>query len=198
MQAPKEPEKTTKKPRFRISNLIWGSIFGLMLLGLAGFGIYIYKDVPTSQGRIVSAPTPWGGAGVVVTEATAAWQNSAGNARMELRAAYYPVLQMQLGGGDGSGHLLVRFADASGVQKGETVVIAYAKGQFLPARDVNVRTEGNKASAHVELGFHSKDEYLVHKFTESTPLWRVVVTNRPSGSFDEQYMGYTCVRPEAQ
>ncbi|MBQ9835837.1 MAG: hypothetical protein IJO34_05900 [Akkermansia sp.] len=198
MQAPKEQEKPAKKPRFRISNLIWGCIFGLMLLGLAGFGAYIYKDVPTAQGRFNSAPTPWGGAGVVVTEAKAAWQSSVGNARMELRAAYYPVLHLQLGEGDGSGHLLVRFADASGVQKGETVAIAYAKGQFLPARDVNIHTEGNKAAAHVELGFHSQDEYLVHKFTESAPLWRVVVTNRPNGSFDEQYLGYTCVRPEAQ
>lgn len=169
-----------------------------MLLGLAGFGVYIYKGIPTSQGRFICTPTPWGGNGVVVSNATAAWQSSVGNARMELRAAYYPVLQLQLGGGDGRGHLLVRFADASGVQKGETVVIAYEKGQFLPNQDINVCTEGNKASAHVELGFLSQDDYLVHKFTESSPLWRVVVTNRPDGSFDEQYMGYTSVLPEAQ
>ncbi len=169
-----------------------------MLLGLAAGGVYLYKDIPTAHGRINNVPTPWGGAAVVVTEAKATWKSSVGNARMELRAAYYPVLQLQLGGGEGSGHLLVRFADASGAQKGETIVLPYEKGHFLPAREVNVHAEGNNATAHVELGFHTQDEYLVHKFTESAPLWRVVVTYRPSGSYDEQYLGYTSVCPEAQ
>lgn len=198
MQAPEEQEKPTKTPQRKIYNLIWGSLFGLALLGFAGFGVYVYKDVPTSDGRFISAVTPWTGAGVVVENAEAAWQSSAGNARMELRAAYYPVLHLQLGKGDGSGHILVHFADAGGVQKGDTVALAYEKGQFLPSRDINVQTKGNTAVAHVELGFATKDEYLVHKFTESSPLWRVVVTNRPAGSYDEQYIGYTCVRPDAQ
>lgn len=197
MQAPEEQEKPAKKPRIKVSNLIFGGIFGFMLLGLAGFGVYTYKNVPASKGRFISARTPWVGTGVVVDSASAGWQSSAGNARMELRAAYYPVLQLELGGGDGSGHLLVRFADASGAQKGETVALPYEKGQFSASRDVNVQSEGNKAAVHVELGFGTKDDYLVHKFTESSPLWRVVVTNRPSGSYEEQYIGYTCIRTDA-
>ena len=198
MQAQDEPQSTKTKPRFRISNLIWGGVFGVMMLGLAGFGAYVYRHVPTSDWRVSRIDTPWRATGVEVEEAEAFWRNSAGHARMELRAAYYPVIRLKLGACEGSGNLIIRFADASGVQMGEMVSIAYSKGAFHPSRDTNVHTEGNMAEAYIETGFPAADDFLVHKFTESAPLWRVYVLNRPSGTYDEQYMGYTAILPEEQ
>ena len=197
MQEQNEQENAPKKPRFKISSLIWGVIFVGMMLGLAGAGVYIYRNVPTSEWRKSGTDTPWGGVGVVVEEADAYWRNSTGDARMELRAAFYPVLKLQLGTCEGSGNIIVRFADITGAQRGENISLAYANGAFLPSRDRNVKVEGNTAEAHIESGFSTADEYLVHKFTESAPLWRVVVTNRPAGTYEEHFIGYTCVLPEA-
>lgn len=195
MQAPDEQKSTKLKPRNKYSNLIWGTLFGVLLLGILGFGAYQYKDIPTSDWRKSSNPLPWGAPGVIVEKAEAYWQSSAGNARMELRAAFYPVIHLQLGDCSGSGQLLVRFADASGVQKGETITIGYHQGAFLPARYSNVKTQGKTAEAYIETGFVSPDEYQIHKLTESAPLWRAVVTHRAAGSYEEQYVGYTCVLP---
>lgn len=196
MQEPKEQRNAEEKPRKKIINLIWGAIFGMMLLGLAGAFVYIYRNVPTSEWRQSSSPTPWRGAGVIVNEAEASWRNSAGDARMELRAAYYPVMRLQLDTCEGRGTIIVRFADETGAQRGESISIAYANGAFTPSRDRNVVAEGNKAEVHIESGFPTADEYLVHKFTESAPLWRVVVTNRPAGTYEEHFIGYTCVLPK--
>lgn len=168
----------------------------MMLLGLAGAFVYVYRNVPTSEWRQSSTPTPWRSAGVIVNEADAYWRNSTGNARMELRAAYYPIMRLQLDACEGNGNLIIRFADETGVQRGESISIAYSNGAFMPSRDRNVVTEGNKAEVHIESGFSTADEYLVHKFTESAHLWRVVVTNRPTGTYEEQFIGYTCILPK--
>ncbi len=196
MQASEEQVNGKKERRFKLSNLIWGGIFAAILLCGAAVGVYLYKNIPTSDWRMSGLALPWKSADVEIREADAFWRNSKGHARMELRAAYYPVLQLQLGDCGGSGHLIIRFADASGVQKGETISLAYNQGQFRPTQDTNVKAEAKTAEVFIETGFASDDMYTVHKLTETSPLWRVAVWSRPTGSYNEQFIGYTCIAPE--
>ncbi len=195
MQAPQEPEKKKNAPRFKLSNLIWGSIFAIILLASAATGIYLYKGIHTSHWRMSSVKLPWKATNMTIKNATAFWRNSQGHARMELRAAYYPVLQFQLGECTGSGHIIIRFADASGIQKGESISLAYENGLFRTTADTNVKAKAEHAEVFVETGFASADQYTVHKLTETAPLWKVALWNRPAGSYDEQFLGFTGVAP---
>lgn len=196
MQGSAPPNKQPGRLRLSISSILWGGILCSLLLIGAGFGVYMYKDIPTSDWRESRQPTPWYASGIRLDEAYSLWCNSEGHARMELRAAYYPSVRIQLGECKGSGHLIVRFANSAGSQAGETIFIPYENGSFRSTQETNITASGYTAEAHIETGFPSKDEYLIHKLTETSPLWRAIIWNRPAGSYEEQYLGFVCVLPQ--
>lgn len=177
-------------------NIFWMSLCLILLLMALGAGLYAYRHLPTSQGREVVSPSlPWQSDGLRVEEIDSYWRNSQGHARMELRAAYYPVAHIRLGECPGKGSLLIRFIDSHGDQVGDPVSLPYEAGNFLPVRDHNITTDGKEAEIFVESGFQSKDDFTLHLLTESAPLWRVIVWNRPEGTPEESFVGYISVSP---
>lgn len=177
-------------------NIFWMSLCLILLLMAFGAGLYAYRNLPTSQWREVVSPSlPWQGDGIRVESIDSHWRNSRGHARMELRAAYYPIAHIRLGESSGKGSLLIRFIDSNGDQVGDHISLSYESGHFLPVHDLNITAEGKEAEVFVESGFQDRDEFTLHLLTESTPLWRVIVWNRPEGSPEERFVGYVSVSP---
>ncbi len=196
MQKSDAQEKMGIVSRLGTKNILWMSVSLVLLLTALGAGLYAYRNLPTSRWREVISPTlPWQGEGIQVQDINAHWRNSQGHARMELRAAYYPVANIRLGEGTGSGTLLIRFVDSSGDQVGDPISLPYEGGNFLPTRDHNIRAEGKEAEIFVESGFPSRDDFALHRLTETSPLWRVILWNRPADAPEERFVGYISVSP---
>lgn len=174
-------------------NIIWGSVCCVLLLTALIFGMYLYKDLPTSAWRESSTPLPWQDGHITIEKATSQWRSSKGNPRMELRALYYPIAHFTLGEGNGNGTLMIRFTDSDKVLRGGVISLPYRNGNFIPKSETNLQAAGKEAEVYVETGFTSEDDLKLHCLNESSPLWRVSVWNRPEGTDQESFLGYTCI-----
>ena len=198
MQEQNEESKVGLLKKIGIMNLIWLTMFaGMVLVVLATVG-YTYRKIPTAHWRESGDKLPLKAIELSIDDFKARWNNAKGNARLELRTKYYPSVDIKLGNGTGSGMLLVQFIDKRFEQQGVIIGIPYKDGQFVPQNDFNLKAEGKTASVLLESGFNNPDDYRLHQLTESEPLWRAQLYQRPAGSQQTYNLGYTTISPIAE
>ncbi len=198
MQEQNASKATSFLKRFGVGNLVGTLIFGALMLAAALIWLLPYSTLPTASWREVNDNLPWEKDGLCLEEVRGCWLSSSGHERMALRAACYPVAELELGEAEGSGMLYVRFIDSNGRQAGDTIALSYSKGQFLPRQEVNIQAEGKKARVFVETGYDEEGAFRLHQLDESIPLWRVSVFCRPEGTQDMQPMGYVTIPARLQ
>ncbi len=175
--------------RIGMKNIIWLGIFSILMLAAAFTWLWPYRNLPTATWREANSTLPWVNEGIVVKDVKGHWESSAGNERLALRTAWYPVAEMELAESQGSGMIYVRFTDNNGVQVGDTVNLYYDKGNFQPRQETNIQAEGSKARVFVEAGFAKDNDFELHVLDESCPLWRVNLYFRPDGANDIRFLG---------
>ncbi len=189
MQEQKASKAASFLGRFGMKNVIGLGILSILLLGAALTWLCPYASLPTASGRELNSTLPWENESLRVESVRGYWANSAGNERMMLRTACYPVAEIQLGESPGSGMLYVSFSDSNGHQAGDTINLYYSKGQFRSRKELNIEAEGDKARVFVEAGYDKLNEFELHQYDESSPLWRVNLYYRPEGSSEMTFMG---------
>ena len=190
-----ESENKQPKKRFRIG--VWGIIAALMGLGLAAGAVWMFCQIrPVNDRHYTSSPFPWVGEQVTVSSAMAWWKSAKGDARMEMRAGYYPVARIRLGGGKGKGMMTVTFHDELDRQVGEAIHMPYADGQFTRREENWVRAEGDIATCRVEAGYENKQEIVLRLIQPEMPLWKVRVIYRPEGERTPYFLGTVTISPE--
>lgn len=185
------------KPKKKIRMGVWAVVAALMGLGVVAGAVWLFCQIrPVNERHYCSSPFPWGGDHVRVTSAMAWWKSAKGDARMEMRAGYYPVARIRLGGGKGKGMMTVTFHDELNRQVGEAIHMPYADGQFA-RRDENwVRAEGDVATCRVEAGYENKQEIVLRLIQPEIPLWKVKVIYRPEGERSAYFLGTVTINPE--
>ncbi len=160
------------------------SIFGGIMLLIAIFTITsFYQNVPNVKQRVHDANLPWETNDIEVEEAKATWKSSQGNARLELRVAYYPQLELNLAMAKGSGLMYVDFVNSQDQRVGSTIVLTYTvEGFARNSASENIQIKGKSAIVNVEGGFASKDEYTIHRNSETEALWTAHVSYKPDTS----------------
>ncbi len=184
--------------RIGLRNLIWGGIFAGLLLTAAAIWLWSYRDLPTATGREANDTLPWQTGSLTVEEVRGHWRSSEGHARMELRAALYPVARLTLGEGQGSGMLYVRFTDSAGKQAGDIISLPYRDGSFVPRTESNINASGKTAEVYVEAGFESKDYFTLHQINEHSALWRIQVACMPEGTSTPRLLGFVTIPAEQE
>ncbi len=189
MQEQKASKATSVVARMGMGNIIWSGLLVILLLTAAGIWLRPYGDLATATWREADSTLPWEAEGLRVEKVRGYWESSEGNTRMALRAACYPVAEIELGEAQGSGMLYITFTDENTHQAGDTINLYYDKGQFRPRHELNIVAEGNKARVFVEAGYDRASEFELHQHDESSPLWRVNIFYRPEGSVDMRPVG---------
>lgn len=167
-----------------------------LLVFLAALIAYVmsFSEWTTAEGRGLSAELPWRGHALTISSVSGSWRPSAGNARISLRAAYYPEVKLSLSSGDGE--LLVRFRNGQGAFVGDPVTLRAKAGRFLPSSDRNVDVDGATATVSCEMGFARETDYRHHALQLSEPLWSVAVwERRPDDSLPEEPLGRASIQP---
>ncbi len=183
--------------RFGVKNSLWSSTAAALLLGAALVWLVPHCSLPTASWRDARSTLPWDAPTLRVEEVKGVWKSSKGHARMELRAAYYPVAEIGLGEAQGAGMLYVRFTDPAGHQVGDTINLHYKDGAFLPREDVNIHAAGAKATAFIEAGYDKETDFHLHEVDENSPLWRVKLFNRGEGEAEMHELGSVTIPAEA-
>lgn len=181
-----------------VKDLIGLTLFSGLMLTILVVLLYTYRNVPVAHWREFHSDFPLKGAGLVVEDVRAEWKSSQGNARLELRTAYYPEINLTLGGGSGSGILFLKFVNSRRAEQGTPVALRYQDGAFLPVNDINMKADGQKAMALIERGFPTAHDYRLHQLSLTEPLWRVQIFQRPSDSKVAYYLGDTTIAPIAE
>lgn len=186
--------KQPKKP-FRPG--VWAILATLMGLGLLAGALWMFSQIHATNDRHhTSSPFPWVGESVSVSSVTAWWKSAKGDARMEMRAAYYPVARVRLGEGKGKGVLTVSFHDELNRQVGEAIHMPYADGQFARREENWVRAEGDVATCRVEAGFESRGDLVRHRLLTTEPLWKIKVIYRAEGDTTAHFLGTMTISPD--
>lgn len=181
-----------------LKNLIWMTLFsGLVVVVLAAV-FYTYRNVPMAHWREFNTGLPMKGAALVLENVEGTWKSSKGNARLELRTAYYPEVRLTLGSGSGRGVIYLKFVNSRRAEQGRPAALRYSDGVFLPANDVDVKAEGKTAVVLLERGFANAQDYRLHQLNEDEPLWRVQIYQRPADANVTYYLGETTIAPTAQ
>ena len=90
--------------RIGIWNLVFLILFGGVLVVALGVAVYSSRNIPTSEWRESERYYRRGGAeNIVLQNIETGWKSSKGNARLELRTAYYPSAKLTIAGGKSSG-----------------------------------------------------------------------------------------------
>ena len=180
--------------RIGIWNLVFLILFGGVLVVALGVAVYSSRNIPTSEWRETERYYRRGGAeNIELQNIETGWKSSKGNARLELRTAYYPSAKLTIAGGKSSGRLLIRFQDSRNQQQGDTLSLSYRDGKFVPRKDVDIQAENNTATVLLERGFVDDDSYLLHCLNEEEPLWRVYVWQQPEGTKNAYLLGYRTI-----
>lgn len=188
---------TPAKPTKSFFSVFWGTIAALMGLVLLGGAGWMYSQIrPTNDREFASAPFPWTEGDVSVTNVMAWWKSAAGDARMEMRAGYYPVARIRLGSCSGNGMMTVTFHDELNRQVGEAIHIPYRNGQFTKREENWVRAEGDLATCRVEAGFENKQELVLRQIQPEMPLWRVKLIYRTEGDRTAHFLGFITIQPD--
>lgn len=198
MQEQNAESKVGLLKKIGIMNLIWLTMFAGMVLVVLAAVAYTYRNIPTAHWRESGDKLPLRAAELSIDDFKARWNNAKGNARLELRTKYYPSVDIKLGNGTGSGMLLVKFIDKRFEQHGAIIGIPYKDGQFITQNDFNLKAEGKTATALLEEGFNNPEDYRLHQLTEREPLWRAQLFQRPAGTQQTFYLGYTTISPIAE
>ncbi len=193
MQDQKASKTAVLLAQFGTRNVISLIIFCLLLLAVALIWLWPSRSLPTSTWRDANSTLPWRNESVCVEKVKGAWVNSAGDERMALRTACYPVADIELGEAGGSGMLYITFIDERGHQAGDTLSLHYDKGQFLPRREPNMEAEGNKARVFIETGYETLKDFELHQYDEHSPLWRVRLHYRPEGAAEMSPLGFETI-----
>ena len=197
MQEQKAKTRWAFLSKIGIKNLVWLTMFGGLMMVVLGVVLYTYRNLPVAEWRDSNSKMPIRGIGVVIDELSAEWKNAAGNARMELRTSYYPLVSMHMQSCTGNGIFFVKFVDGRGEQMGEHVILRYRDGRFIPVNDFTIKAEGLKAEISLESGFGNKHEYQLHQLKEEENLWRVQIWQRAADSNTTYYLGYCTIAPNA-
>ncbi len=198
MQEQKASKATSIIARIGLKNIVGISIFTALMLAVAVTWLAPYNSLPTATWRVANDTLPWRNDSLRVENVTGHWESAAGNARMMLRTAYYPVADIELGESEGSGMLYVRFTDEKGHQAGDTINLYYNKGSFHPRQEVNITAEGTRARVFVEAGYDKESDFKLHQLDESIPLWRIEILYRPDGDADMKPMGSVTISAELE
>ena len=169
-----------------------GAGFVVLLLA-ASFVVWFALNVPGHPWRQNDTGLPWRGEGVIVEEAQAQWNTTAGDERLELRALLYPTLHLKLGNCTGTGYLHAVFKDPAGHQVGNTCRIPYRDGQFIKTTDLTIQVSGKEATCYIETGIQDKDSYILHKMNMDEPLWRVDISNKPDAKDELEVLGHKSI-----
>lgn len=199
MQQPQDfyaaPEEQKPKKKFRIG--VWAVLAILMGACMVGGAAWMFCQIrPVNDRHHLSSPFPWGGEDITVSSAMAWWKSAKGDARMEMRAAYYPVVRIRLGGGKGKGLLTVTFHDELNRQVGEAIHTPYADGEFTRREENWVRAEGAVATCRVEAGYENSQELVLRLIQPEMPLWKVKLIYRPDGDRTAHFLGTLTINPE--
>lgn len=193
MQEQNEAKEEKKRKKIGKWDIVFMSLFGMVVLGVLGLLYYTYRHIPLSEWREYSSKFPIQGIDLKLESIQAEWHNAKGNARMELRTAYYPSATLTLGGGNGTGMIYVRFMNHQKVQQGHLVALPYRDGKFVAQKDAIIRAEGNTATVLLEGGFSDPADYTLHRLNEQEKLWRVYVWQRPDNTQNTYLLGYKTI-----
>lgn len=183
------------KKKFRIG--VWAVVAALLGLGLVAGAAWMYCQIkPVNDRHYTSSAFPWVGDGVSVSSAMAWWKSAKGDARMEMRAGYYPVARIRLGEGKGKGLMTVTFHDEMNRQVGEAIHMPYEDGRFARREENWVRADGDVATCRVEAGYESKEELTLRLIQPNMPLWKVKVIYRTEGDRTAHFLGTVTINPE--
>ncbi len=171
------------------ANVIWGAVFFALMLVAALIWLCPYSSLTTSTWRQTNDGLPWEMDGVTVKHVNGHWQSAGDNERMRLRAAYYPVAEIELGSGDGSGVLYARFHNSHGHPVGDSLPLPYKNGAFVPRDEINIKASGSKATVFIEQGYETAVDFRQHVLDEKTPLWSVHFRCRPEGEPEPVRLG---------
>ncbi len=185
-------------PRRNVGNIIWLSLFAALMLAAALIWLWPHTSLPTATWREANVDLPWKHESVRVNAVEGHWESAAGNERMSLRTACYPVAHVELGEASGSGMLYIMFMDSKGKQAGDTINLYYEKGNFRPRKELNISAEGNKARVFIETGYDNPREFELHRVDESSELWRIRLFCRPEGTTDMQFLGFVTIPAKLQ
>ncbi len=186
-------EAPTRTSRRSLGNIIWLSLFAALMLAAALVWLWPHSSLPTATGREVHSGLPWKHDSVQVKTVKGHWASAAGDERLSLRTAYYPVAEVELGDSSGSGMLYIMFMDDKRQQAGDTISLYYEKGSFRHRKELNIHAEGSKAHVFIETGYGKKTDFELHQVDESAPLWRIRLLYRPDGAADMQPLGFVTI-----
>ncbi len=198
MQEQNESKAPSLVARIGLKNIIWLGIFAALTLAAATTWLWPHRTLPTATWREDNSTLPWKSESLTIESVTGYWKSAAGNERMMLRTAYYPVAEIELGESQGSGMLYITFTDSNDRQTGDTINLYYDKGNFRPRQEVNISAEGNKARVFIEAGYDKDSEFALLQFDESMPLWRINLSCRPEGAHDVQPVGSVTIPARLQ
>lgn len=192
-----ETDRTDAVPAKSLASKIWGTIAALMALALLAGAGWMYSQINATNNReFSSSPFPWTVGDVTVANVTAWWKSAEGDARMEMRAGYYPVARIRLGACTGSGMMTVTFHDELNRQVGEAIHMPYRDGQFTKRDENWVRAEGSLATCRVEAGYENKQALELIQIQPEMPLWRVKVIYRADGDRTAHRLGFITIQTD--
>jgi len=191
-EAEKKEKKAGKTGKW---NLIFFGLAGVLLLAALVAAIAPYRHLQLAEWREASRGIPCRCSnGTVLEQVEGAWHSSVGDARMELRAAYYPTATLTLDTAPGAGQFMLRFMDSKGNFRGDIHTLPYRDGKFLPARDITLSEDALRATVKHEGGFATKEEYLLHCLNEQEPLWRIHVWHHAEGAETSPHAGFNTIQ----
>lgn len=186
-------DKIAKKGNRR--NLLFFLLAGILLLAAGAAALWPYRRLQLAEWRETASDFPVRcGNGTELENVEGRWHSSAGDARMELRAAYYPTATLTLGEAGGAGLFMLRFMDSRGEMRGDIHVLPYRDGKFQSARDISLSEDARCATVRLEEGFTAKEAYLLHCLCEQEALWRIHVWHKAEGSGHNAYVGFRTIR----
>lgn len=189
-----QDQNTQNQDKRNLRAYTW-QIIALFILIAGGIWFWsLLQQVPHSEWRNAQSPLPWKNGGVVVEEATASWQSSAGDERMELRALYYPSGRIVLESAEGKGIISARFIAPSGHQMGDRIFLPYENGKFTATSSHSIGINGNVANIRLEDGFQTQDLYQLHQINQNEPYWLIEFDCQPEGE-TRSNLGYISIVP---
>ncbi len=114
---------------------------------------------------------------------------------MKLRVACYPQATITLEDVKQGGTLMVSFHNESDQRVGDIISLPFGASGFAAIQDLNIKTEGMKATFYPLGGMKTVEEYLIHQASEHRPLWSVKVQYKLDGKPEIQQLYSKTIAP---
>ena len=156
--------------RMGILNILFGTLFFVTMIAIAGALAYQYRNIPTSKWGHHSTKTPWVGEDIIVTNIKCGWARLPlpPGTRKDAQYFYTPYIGVELGDCSGSGVMVFTFKNEEGRKMGSEMQLRYKNGQFIPMDKTFYKSDGKNAfiyfgeeAVKVE-GYNSLHEYERH------------------------------------